>query len=36
MIQLWIKLANIGIMPIIVIILGIIFFVSKRKKTAAI
>ena len=36
MIQLWIKLANIGIMPIIVVILGIIFFVSKRKKTAAI
>ena len=36
MIKLWIKLANIGIMPGIVIILGIIFFVSKRKKTAAI
>ena len=36
MIQLWIKLANIGIMPGIVIVLGIVFFILKRKKTAAI
>ena len=36
MIQLWIKLANIGVMPGIVIALGIVFFILKRKKTAAI
>ena len=34
-IKLKIKLANIGLMPMIVIILGIVFFIRKSKKTAA-
>ena len=34
-IKLKIKLANIGLMPTIVIILGIVFFIRKSKKTAA-
>jgi ABC-type uncharacterized transport system involved in gliding motility auxiliary subunit len=36
LIQLKIKLANIGLMPMLVIIFGIGFFIRKRKKTAAV
>ena len=36
LIQLKIKLANIGLMPLLVIIFGIAFFIHKRKKTAAV
>ena len=36
LIQLKIKLANIGLMPLLVIIFGIAFFIRKRKKTAAV
>ena len=36
LIQLKIKLANIGLMPLLVIIFGIVFFIRKRKKTAAV
>jgi len=36
LIQLKIKLANIGLMPLLVILFGIGFFIRKRKKTAAI
>jgi ABC-type uncharacterized transport system involved in gliding motility auxiliary subunit len=35
-IQLKIKMANIGLMPMIVIAFGIAFFIRKRKKTAAV
>ena len=35
LITLIIKIANIGIMPLLVILFGIVFFVLKRKKTAA-
>ena len=36
LIQLKIKLANIGLMPMLVILFGIGFFIRKRKKTAAV
>jgi len=36
LIQLKIKLANIGLMPALVILFGIGFFIRKRKKTAAV
>ena len=36
LIQLNIKLANIGLMPRLVIVFGIAFFIRKRKKTAAV
>ena len=36
LIQLKIKLANIGLMPVLVILFGIGFFIRKRKKTAAV
>ena len=36
LIQLNIKLANIGLMPLLVIVFGIAFFIRKRKKTAAV
>ena len=36
LIQLKIKLANIGLMPLLVIIFGIAFFIHKRKETAAV
>ena len=36
LIQLKIKLANIGLMPLLVIIFGIAFFIRKSKKTAAV
>ena len=36
LIQLKIKLANIGMMPLLVILFGIGFFIRKRKKTAAV
>ena len=36
LIQLKIKLANIGLMPLLVILFGIAFFIRKRKKTAAV
>ena len=36
LIQLNIKLANIGLMPLLVIVIGIAFFIRKRKKTAAV
>ena len=36
LIQLNIKLANIGLMPLLVIAFGIRFFIRKRKKTAAV
>ena len=36
LIQLKIKLSNIGLMPLLVIIFGIAFFIRKRKKTAAV
>ncbi len=36
LIQLNIKLANIGLMPLLVIFFGIGFFIRKRKKTAAV
>ena len=35
-IKLQIKMANIGLMPLLVILFGIGFFIRKRKKTAAV